>query len=246
MSRSLNGPWLAPENDTFDDRAFYAAKTAFDGKRRFAFGWNPTRVESRDYQPYHWGGNLIVHEVVQEHDGTLTVREPETVDRIFAKEIPFKFAPGVGKSEIDQNSVKITGLDSFSCAVAGALSEPCKIETTVEFSEKTRGFGIMLRASEDLEEAYYIRLEPGRQRLVLDSWPRPGDVPFMIELERPISLIPAKPTELKVFVDGSICEVYAGGKIAMSARLYNRYDGDWGLFVNEGGAYFSNIKLMTL
>jgi beta-fructofuranosidase len=68
----------------------------------------------------------------------------------------------------------------------------------------------------------------------------------MIELERPISLSPAKPIELKVFVDGAICEVYAGGKVTMSARLYNRHSGDWGVFVNEGGAHFRNIKLMTL
>jgi beta-fructofuranosidase len=246
MSRSLIGPWLAPENDTFDNRAFYAAKTASDGKRRFAFGWNPTRAESRDYQPYHWGGNLVVHEVVQEPDGTLAVQVPETIDRAFSTEVPFKFMPGLGRSEIDQNSVKITGPDSFSCAVAGRLPEPCKIEMVVEFSELTRGGGILLRATEDLEEACYLRLEPGRQRLVLDMWPRLGDVPFMVELERPISLSPGKPTELKVFVDGSMCEVYAGGKVAMSARLYNRYFGDWGVFVNEGSAHFRNIKLRGL
>ena len=28
MARSLAGPWLAPAEDTFDGRAFYAAKTA--------------------------------------------------------------------------------------------------------------------------------------------------------------------------------------------------------------------------
>jgi beta-fructofuranosidase len=104
----------------------------------------------------------------------------------------------------------------------------------------------MLRASDDLEEAYYVRLEPGRQRLVLDSWPRPGDVPFMVELERPIRLTPKNSVELKIFLDGSVCEVYADSKVAMSARLYNRYTGDWGLFVNEGSVRFRNIKLMTL
>jgi len=104
----------------------------------------------------------------------------------------------------------------------------------------------MLRASGDLEEAYYVRLEPGRQRLVLDSLPRPGDVPFMVELERPVRLTPGKPVELKVFLDGGVCEVYADGKGAVSARLYNRHSGDCGLFVNEGRAHFRNIKLLTL
>jgi beta-fructofuranosidase len=246
MSRSLKGPWLAPENDTFDNRAFYAAKTASDGKRRFAFGWNPTRVESRDYRPYHWGGNLVVHEVMQEADGSLSVKVPETVDRVFARKAPFEFRPGVGKSEITSDVIRIAAPDSFGCAVGGTTPDPCKIEATLEFGAGTRGCGIMLRASEDLEEAYYVRLEPGRQRLVLDSWPRAGDVPFMVELERPVRLRPGESVELKVFLDGSICEVYVDSKVAMSARLYNRHSGDWGLFVNEGAAHFRNIKLLTL
>ena len=243
MSHSLKGPWLAPENDTLDNRAYYAAKTATDGKRRFAFGWNPTRVDSSDNQPWQWGGNLVVHEVVQEANGELTVRMPGAIDKAFSKEIPLQFKPGLGKTEINRNSVKITGPDSFSCAVGGALPEPCKIEMSVEFRERTRGCGIMLRASEDFEEAYYIRLEPGRNRLVLDSWPRSGDVPFLVELERPISLSAEKPVELKVLLDGSICEVYADAKVAMSCRLYNRYTGTWGVFVNEGIAHFKDVRL---
>jgi beta-fructofuranosidase len=68
----------------------------------------------------------------------------------------------------------------------------------------------------------------------------------MVELERPIPLSADKPVELSVLVDGTVCEVYAGGMIAMSARLYNRSTGDWGMFVNEGTAHFRNIKLMSL
>ncbi|HMN30863.1 MAG TPA: family 43 glycosylhydrolase, partial [Caldilineaceae bacterium] len=43
MSRSLQGPWLAPANDAFDGRGYYAAKSAGDGERRFLFGWLATR-----------------------------------------------------------------------------------------------------------------------------------------------------------------------------------------------------------
>ncbi len=103
----------------------------------------------------------------------------------------------------------------------------------------------MLRATSDLESAYYIRLEPGRNRLVFDSWPRAGDVPFMVELERPLPLTPGTPVDLKVFVDGTVCVVYAAGKLAMNTRLYNLPEGDWGVFVNEGAAQFRNLALST-
>jgi beta-fructofuranosidase len=246
MSHSLKGPWHAPENDTFDNRAYYAAKTASDGRCRFVFGWNPTRVDGRDNQPWQWGGNLVVHEVIQERDGALSVRIPETVDKAFSKQIPSEFKAGLGNCEIVRNAVRIVAPGSFACSVAGTPAEPCKIEAVVEFAANTRGCGIMLRASDDLEEGYYIRLEPGRSRLVLDAWPRPGDVPFMIGLERPIQLSPQKPVELKVILDGSICVVYANGRLAMSSRLYDRYTGAWGVFVNEGVAHFKDARLTVI
>ncbi|HZT28894.1 MAG TPA: glycoside hydrolase family 32 protein [Bryobacteraceae bacterium] len=245
MSRSLKGPWLAPENDTFDGRAFYAAKTASDGRRRFVFGWNPTREESKDYRRWNWGGNLVVHEVVQEPDGSLCVSVPHTVDAAFSTPAPFQFRPGLRDCRIGRDSVRILAPDSFGCAPAGRMPRRCKIEARVQFDEHTRGCGLMLRATSDLESAYYIRLEPGRNRLVFDSWPRAGDVPFMVELERPLPLTPGTPVDLKVFVDGTVCVVYAAGKLAMNTRLYNLPEGDWGVFVNEGAAQFRNLALST-
>lgn len=246
MSRSLHGPWLAPENDTFDGRAFYAAKTASDGRHRFVFGWNPTRVDGRDDQPWQWGGNLVVHEIVQGPDGALWVKVPEGVDQAFATPVPVAFRPGLGECEVGRESVRIKAHDSFACAVAEPAPEPCKIEVTVELAANTRGCGIMLRASDDLEEAYYIRLEPGRGRLVFDSWPRAGDIPFVVGLERPVALTPGQAVTLKVFVDGSICEVYAADRVAMSARLYNRHAGNWGVFVNEGQARFVGARVRSI
>mgnify|MGYP001143180048 CR=1 FL=1 len=80
-------PELAPANDTFDGRAFYAAKSASvgatksasdgaakstsgDDGRRYMFGWLPTREGETDSGKWQWGGELVVHEVVQRADGT--------------------------------------------------------------------------------------------------------------------------------------------------------------------------------
>jgi beta-fructofuranosidase len=245
MSRSLKGPWIAPENDTFDGRAYYAAKTASDGERRFAFGWLATREDRKDYNQWNWGGNLVVHEVVQQKDGSLTVKMPESVERAFAKSMPVQVKPGFGTSRIEGARVTIPAVSGFACATAGAMPDRCKIEATVKFEKNTRGCGVMLRSSADFDAGYYVRLEPGRDRLVLDSWPRQGDVPFMVELERPLELEPGKPVHLKILVDGTSCVVYAAGTLAMSARLYNHAKGDWGVFVSEGSAEFRDLSLAT-
>lgn len=246
MSRTLQGPWLSPAGDTFDGRAFYAAKTASDGRRRYLFGWNPTRTGARDDGGWNWGGNLVAHEVLQERDGSLSVRVPETVDRAFGRAAPVRFSSALGESRSGGGSLRVSAPGGFGCATAGALPPRCKLDVSVEFERNTRACGLMLRSSQDLEQAYYIRLEPGRNRLVFDSWPRRGDLPFAPELERPVALEPGRPVDLKVFVDGSVCVAYAAGRIAMNTRLYNLPEGDWGVFVQEGSARFHNARLSIL
>lgn len=243
MSRSLTGPWLAPENDSFDGRAFYAAKTYSDGSRRYVFGWNPTREGERDYQAWQWGGNLVVHQVVQQEDGTISVKVPETVDRAFTHDTPVEFTPRIGNWVMSETSLAVSAPDSFACAVAQTMPRRCKIAGRITFDEDTRSCGLTIRTSEDLENAYYVRLEPRRNRLVFDSWPRKGDNPFMVELERPLELLPGRPCELKVFVDDTICEVYANDKVAMSSRLYDLKEGRWGFFVSEGAARLDGFQL---
>lgn len=245
MSRSLSGPWLVPANDTFDGRALYAAKTASDGRRRFVFGWNPTRVGEVDDGKWQWGGHLVVHEIMQAADGTLTVRVPETVGGLFTRNVPLTLARGIGDYTRAEDRITIPATDRFGCVTAGSQPNQCRINTTISFTEGTRGCGVMLRTSTDLETGYYIRLEPHRSRLVFDTWPRPGDIPFMVELERPIVLDPGVPVELTVLVDGSVCEVYVAGSIAMSARMYNLVEGGWGVFVTEGTATFEDLSLRT-
>jgi len=243
MARSLQGPWLTPLLDTFDGRAFYAAKTASDGACRFLFGWNPTRRDSKDSQPWEWGGNLVVHEVAQEPDGTLSVRIPDTVAASFSARERVTFADAIGKYSPDDGKVILEARDSFACVSAGRLPDFCMLDVTLRFAPDTHGCGVMLRSSSDFETGYYVRLEPVRSRLVFDSWPRPGDLPHMVELERSLELVPDTPVRLNVYVNGSVCEVYVNETVAMSARMYDHHEAEWGLFVSQGSAEFSDISL---
>jgi beta-fructofuranosidase len=245
MARSLNGPWITPAVDTFDGRAFYAAKTAGGAGQRYLFGWNPTRTGNRDDGDWNWGGNLVVHEVLQRPDGTLAVRIPETVKQHFAVGQPVQFDQGFKTRPAQGEILQLDGPGSFRCASAGRLPETVLIEATVVFSETTKGCGILLRSSEDFESGYYVRLEPLRGRLVFDSWPRRGDAPYQVESERPLRLQFGTPVEIAVYVNASLCEVYLDHQIAMSARMYNHPAGNWGVFVSEGSAAFSNVRCST-
>ncbi|KWX87855.1 glycoside hydrolase, partial [Paenibacillus riograndensis] len=131
------------------------------------------------------------------------------------------------------------------------LPDQCKISTTVRFSGSAQGLGFMLRAGEGLDFAYYITLEPERSRIafrgpIMQSEEGGKTFPYDVELERPLKLLQDQEYELKVFIDGTICEVYVGGEVAMSARMYDIQQGKLALFVSQGTAEFHGVKIEAL
>jgi len=255
MSRSLSGPWIAPKEDYFDARAFYAAKTAFDGKRRFLFGWIPTRSGAEDYRRWDWGGNLAVHELHQENDGTLAVQMPTSVEQAWSKSTPVSFPTRIGNVSVDIAGLKISAPDSFACAVNLDSPKSWKLDFTLKFGAGTRGCGLMLHTASNIDDSYYVRFEPLRHQLVLDQWPRgkaAGDSIPSVEGEhvpdmaRWVQCDPQIPFKVKVIVDGTIAIIYVNHKIAMSMRLYDLDNPGWGFFVTQGTAEITDIKMEVL
>jgi beta-fructofuranosidase len=145
------------------------------------------------------------------------------------------------------NDLVLDAAGTFAARVTERdLPATCRIDVTITPADGTQGCGILLRGSDDFEQGYYVRLEPHRDRLVFDSWPRPGDRPYAVELERPLAMRPGTPIRLTVLLDGTCCVVYADNgtaPVAMSTRLYDRPAGCGGVFVQEGCARFGGLAL---
>ena len=246
LSKSLAGPWLAPENDSFDGRAFYAAKTAGAGhsERRYVFGWNPTREDERDEGVWQWAGHLVLHELRELTADGFTVSAPSAQDDLFSQAHELRFRSEIGDWRVDPAVYAAEAVDGFAACTLGDMPDASLIEARISAQAGTRGCGLLLRCDAELERYYQIRWEPGRGRLVIDRWPRPGDEPFM--LERAIPGASAEPLRLKVFVEGTVLVVYINDAVALNCRMYNHRSGQLGLFVSEGGAAFDNVTLRTL
>ena len=121
MSKTLEGPWLAPTNDSFDGRAYYAAKTFSDGEKRYIFGWNPTKEGNRDEGKWQWGGNLVVHEIIQQPDGSLSVKIPDTIDKKFSICHSNTFDILEGNWIIKNKEIFANAKDSYAYAIAGDM-----------------------------------------------------------------------------------------------------------------------------
>lgn len=262
MSKSPNGPWITPEVDTFDGRAFYAAKSGTDGSNFYIFGWNPTKTDNifkwnpeaysgNDYNTWDWGGNLVVHQLVQQADGTLYVKVPDTIDKKFSKQIVQSFVPVIGQWSINDNNLSTSSKYSFSCVLGGDLPRVCKLGGKLKYKPNTKAFGLVLRADKSVDRAYYFRLEPHRNRVVFSSHIMQSEeggktLPYEVEIERPINLVPDTEYEVKVFVEDTICEFYIDNKVALSTRIYDIEAGKWGVFVSEGEADFKALNLSVI
>jgi len=234
MSKSLCGPWIAPSDDTFGGRAYYAAKTASDGEKRYLFGWIPTKDNNDDNRGWQWGGNLAVHEICQNNDGTLYSKIPETVLKSF-----------LGETQIFPDRT-LTAHDSCNLDLMGIPSSGAyKIELDIIFAENTKQCGIVLNYSNKSDTGYSLFIEPPAHRIKFDffpSWNKPG----MKNCERPVELTAGEKNHLCVIVDNTCCVAYLNGKTALSGKMYENNNGQIGLLVIDGEARFENITITNI
>jgi beta-fructofuranosidase len=229
-----------------DGCAFYAAKSASDGKRRFLFGWNPTRRGEKDDGPWDWGGNLVVHELVQQADGQLGVRIPASVSKAFSRPAPTLAMMSAGNVKQGTGTLILDAKRSFAARALGTQPPLCKISARAKFDADTRELGLMFRASSDLDNGYYVRLEPHAQRLVFDMWPRRLELSHMVELERPLDLRGTGAADITVILDRNMGVAYINDEVAMNFRAYDLPEGTWGFFATGGSVTFSEISVSTL
>jgi beta-fructofuranosidase len=243
MARSLNGPWITPPDDLLDAQAFYAAKTAGDGERRYLCGWVTNREGDKDDGKWLWGGNLLVHELRQRPDGTLAVRPPEAVPAQFTQAVALEPAPRFGAWDITADGFSIQSEATFAALTLGTLPGACLIEAAITPGEGAASCGLFVRATDTLENAYAIRLDPARQQIAFEAWPPPFNA--SLTMTRPLALAAGQAVHLRVIIDGTLIVIYADDEVALSSRMYHPEGHAWGLFATEGDARFTQIALRT-
>ncbi len=175
-------------------------------------------------------------EATQNEDGTLSFKLPDEVIQNI----------GDGDDKEIQLGTKIQQANGYKDIIFDQTtnSERNYLKLTFNIFENTRDWGMLLRASDDGNESYVIRVEMNRNRMVFDRWPRKrlgseqwqessGDVPFYIELERPIDIDNGQHV-IEVLQEGTLAVIVLDGKTAMSVRMYNRMSGHVGAFVDDG------------
>ncbi|MDR6508646.1 glycoside hydrolase [Arthrobacter oryzae] len=247
MAKSPNGPWIVPDLDSIDGRAFYASKTAERDGRRFFFGWIASKENNRDNGPWQWAGTMSVLEARQNPDGTLAFSFADELVESFWYEAPITLGRRV--------PMTIDVPDSYAAVVSEEdLPGQFYAKAVLQIAPGTTECGLLLRSSADGDRSYVLRLEPKRGRMVFDRWPRDvtgdaqwqvsGDIPFEIELERPCDLGPGEHI-LEVAVDGDLCVAVLDRQVSLSTRIYDLPEGRIGVFAGEGSVSVTELEIRT-
>lgn len=258
MSRSPRGPWFSPRIDTFDSRAFYAAKTGSDDAHRYIYGWNPTRendeygfnprgYNGKDCNTWDWGGSMIIHELWQAEDGALYVKPVQTVMEAINCHINLEPEPLTGKWQKTERGWRMDAPHGYTAMLAGSMDEVWRLSVDVQLTDITSRFGVALHVDEDFAEGYYVVVDLRRGRVEFQTPVRMTErggkmFPYEVELERPLPPGDRQRFHIDVIAEGTVLEVYLNQSVALSARMYDRSGGSFGFFVSEGSADFEMIQ----
>ncbi|WP_217959496.1 glycoside hydrolase family 32 protein [Acutalibacter muris] len=249
--------WQIPKNHRLDARAFYAAKTAGHDMERYICGWNPTKDENifgfwpdkfkgRDYRTWDWGGGMVVHRLIQQPDGDLGLALPESKKALFTHSVPNSFSPVTEGWQESGGCWTAKTASSQQMLLMQQMPETCYIHVKIR-SDGAHQAGVILQASEEMREGYYIYVEPEMNRLVFRSWLRMYEeggktFPYDIELEVPLRRPGDGVYHMEVVTEGTVGLVYVNSEAAMSFRMYDYQNRNLGLF-SFGKAEFSQIEM---
>jgi beta-fructofuranosidase len=222
MSRNMNGPWIAPKDDAFDGRAYYAGRTFELNGHRILFGWVATKANCDDKSNYEWAGTFVAHEVYQREDGTLGVRIPETVWGAFTDRIEVQNFKIESQEKLTDHKLLDNAGDLFA------------FEADISFTKGTKAFGIRLCGKEETGESYQFIFNVNENRMVFEKNPNWPWFSYMnIGLERPIDLNPEQIYNIRIILDDTIATIYVNG-VALNVRMYQKPGNSIGIFTDEG------------
>jgi beta-fructofuranosidase len=222
MSENREGPWVAPGDDAFDGRAYYAGRTISSGGKRFLFGWVPSRDKDDDKENYLWAGTQVVHEVVQWQDGSLGVKIPDTVYGAF------NFPDHI-------TDVKLQSVDARHEAVLVPVSgDLFRFEGRLSFCKNTCSFAVKFYEDRETGEAYQFIFLIHENRFCFETTPnQPWFQNMNMGLERPFMFKAETTYTIRLIVDSTVATMYLDD-VALNARMYRCPGGALSLSVSGG------------
>lgn len=241
--------WPDSHEGFLDTRAFYAGKTASDGKTRLIWGWCPTRtgmdnteVGAAPAEP-NWGGAMVCHELRQNEDGTLVCVAPESVKAKYAENSDMKVMSGEGYRLENGDYI----MESGSHILFSRLSAHNRITFTAGAGGTGAKFAVSFARGGDSEKYYSIVVNPedeGANRKINFEEAGPEGMGFIEGIDSYKFPTPQDNIyDVTVITDNSVCTVYINDTVVFTNRIYGIARNCWSLDCLEGNVTISNLSV---
>lgn len=243
VSDKIDGEFECPKRDSFDADGFYAGRAETDGEKLYLFGWNGTKDTYMDDGKYAWAGNLVVHQLVQSEDGSLTVSPVDGVSEQLNHKIVLK---PIEKTK----SIKVTKeIYSFS-GEGGELLTFNKLKGSYLIKGKIvpgsdGKFGFTFGLSEELSEDTL-----GNLNFVFDE--QNNRIAFYnindLETVEPQSVNTLNLKEMEeipftILISDSVVSLYIENECVITARMYDAQERMWGIFGEDAKITLSDLEV---
>lgn len=235
MSKQAYGPWVQPAFQAFDEDWSNVVKTAeFPGGRRIAASWIPSKRDNKDNGGEIFGGSILLREVIQRKDGTLTTKFPKET----MPEIESAINPGF---VFDQNSSK-QGAADFQVNALGSIgvfhSEEVPVNSVITMDVEPNGnyeeLGFYLRSTDKALSGYKLSLSQNSRTVRLAN----------TQIESVAGL--NKPFTLQIIMKDDFVDVCINNQRCIVDRLMERKGNSFWIYAKHGNVTFKNIKIQPI
>ncbi|MFH6998701.1 glycoside hydrolase domain-containing protein [Flavobacterium sp. FlaQc-57] len=236
MSSSINGPWNKPENDMIDGEYFYAGKTASDGNKRYVFGWNARKTPENDLGNKDWAGNMVIHELIQNSDGTLGTQAPQKVKDLFSKKVTAEVDATSGNVTATSGNYALSGVTNKVIVTFKTVGKKAKIKAEVTLGNASGTSGFVFHTN-DTGSFYKIIFDVSKSKIIgyNSASQEVTRIPFQFQVNTKY--------DIEIITEGSVVVLYFNGKTALTNRIYGRDKNKWGLIAEGQNSTFSNLQI---
>lgn len=235
MSKKPYGPWIEPKFQAFDEDWSNVVKTAeFPNGRRIAASWIPSRKDNKDNGDERFGGCILLREVIQLEDGTLTTRFPEETMPQLGNRLSLALIPDQKSSKISDNQFEIDAQGAIGSLHSGNIPLNCRITFGVNPTGNNEDFGLYLRSTDKASEGYKLSFSANKQVVLLAN----TKIQAVSGLD--------KPFKVDIIMNGDIIDVCINGQRCIVNRLPEKKGDFIWFYAKHGKVTFKDIKIYPI
>lgn len=224
----LSKGFTIPERDYFDGWGFYAGRIERFNDRLLLAGWVGTKTLQSDLGNYMWAGHLVVHELLQQENGELTVSLLQEWDEALSHEVMYSIE--------DSNTTLLENQHTFQSAAGynyikyePLLAKPTKITFTADITN-AKNLGLMFNAFESSLGTINIFLNIEENKIEFYKVDTNEITSATPEISFNFDFSTISTLDASMVSENGILVLYINEQVALTTRAYNAPDNPFGFF----------------